>query len=382
MRESLLANRRLPILEASGEEEVRITFLDASRSEDVRAWLDLWTGWPQREVTAHPSYVRLFARPGDRVVCAAARTLRGGILYPVIVRPMASEPWAPPDARGCDLTTAYGYGGPYAWNVGDRETCSFWAQFDAWARASGAVTSFARLSLFPEQLLPFCGDVRYRAPNVVRDLTLSEDELWRDYEGKVRRNVIRAQRAGVTVLFDAQGVRLDAFLAVYESTMDRREALSQYYFPRRFFESIITDLAGQFVFLHAVAGSQVIASDLLLLSQEHGYFFLGGGSAESFSLRPNDLLKHEAFLYCRARGIKRFVLGGGYRPEDGVLRFKRSFAPRGECPFLVGVRTYDAEATADLVTRRREWERGQGRAWDPVEEFFPPYRSESRGGSL
>ncbi|HTF56174.1 MAG TPA: GNAT family N-acetyltransferase [Planctomycetota bacterium] len=361
--------------EGSGSAELHVAFLDPAESAGMKAWLDLWESWPGREVTAHPDFVSLFARPGDQVVCATARTATGGVLYPVIVRPIASEPWASRDIRGCDLTTAYGYGGPFAWNVGEDEARSFWRRFDSWATGLRAVTSFARLSLFPEQLLPLQGEVQDRGPNVVRSLNLSDDELWSDYESKVRKNVKRARQEGVVIRFDPQGLRLDDFVSVYESTMKRRDALSQYFFPRSFFESIISDLPGQFVFVHAIAGDKVVSSELVLLSEEHAYFYLGGTLAEAYHLRPNDLLQHEMFRYCRDAGLKWCVLGGGYRPDDGVLRFKRSFAPGGELPFRVGVKVYDAEECSRLVERRRAWERAEGREWTPAPDFFPTYRS-------
>jgi len=364
-----------PARTGSGSGELHVGFLDPRESADMQTWLDLWQSWPGREVTAHPNFVRLFTRPEDRVVCASARTSTGGILYPVIIRPLASESWAGADARGCDLTTAYGYGGPFAWNIGEDEARSFWRRFDSWAAGLKAVTSFARLSLFPDQLLPFHGEVQDRGPNVVRTLGLSDDELWSDYEAKVRKNVKRARQEGVTIRFDPQGLRLDDFVSVYEATMKRREALSQYFFPRRFFESIISDLPGQFTFVHAFAGEKVVSSELVLISTATAYFYLGGTLSEAFHLRPNDLLQHEMFRHCRDAGLKWCVLGGAYRPEDGVLRFKRSFAPGGERPFRVGVKVYDPEECSRLVERRRAWEKAEGREWTPVHEFFPPYRS-------
>ncbi len=113
---------------------------------------------------AHPEFVRLFARTGDLVLAATARTEQGAVLYPFILRPLSAEPWHPPGQTGWDLTSAYGYGGPFAWKVTAAEAAEFWAQFDAWARAREVVTSFARLSVFPDQLLPFDGEVVVDSP--------------------------------------------------------------------------------------------------------------------------------------------------------------------------------------------------------------------------
>lgn len=355
--------------------EASVRFFDASDEGDRAEWLERWNEWPGREISAHPAYVRLFARPGDRVMCASSRTASGGILYPVIVRPLAAEPWADRGERSCDVTNAYGYGGPYAWNVEEAEAREFWSQFESWGRIVGMVSSFARLSPFAEQILPFHGETRERGPVVARSLVPSPEEIWKDYEGKVRRNVQRARREGLKILFDPRGDRLDAFRAIYESTMDRRQAQERYYFPRSFFESIITDLSGQFLFAHVLSGGEVVSSDLILLSGERAYYFLGGTLAAAYPMRPNDLLKHETFLHCRELGKKQVLLGGGYGQDDGLLRYKRSFAPAGVMPFRVGMMTHDPQESARLVERRRQWEGGQGRTWVPAGDFFPAYRS-------
>jgi hypothetical protein len=354
---------------------LRAEFLDAADPASRRRWIEIWESWPDREMMAHPAFVSLFARPGDRAVAAAMPTPGGGVLYPMLVRPIALEPWAEPGEKACDLTTAYAYGGPFAWGVTEPEGAAFWDRFDEWAKEIGAATSFARLSLFPETLLPFHGETIDRGPNVVRRLDLSDDRLWMEYEGKVRRNVQRARAEGVTVTADLAGERLDDFVRIYESTMDRRDALDYYYFPRSLFETIIAELPGRFVFMHAHAGGKIVSSDLMLLSERTAYYWLGGTLSEAFPMRPNDLLKHETFLRCRALGKDRVVLGGGYKPDDGLIRYKRAFAPGSEARFMIGTRACDPGAVARLVERRRDWERGLGKEWIPVDGFFPPYRS-------
>src|SRR6185503_9637385 len=105
-----------------------VEFLDAAQPPERKRWLDVWSAWPRRDIMAHPDYVRLFARPGDRAVAAVLRTAAGGILYPVLVRPLAAEPWAEPGTHGCDLTTAYGYGGPFRWGIAEGEGRELWMQ--------------------------------------------------------------------------------------------------------------------------------------------------------------------------------------------------------------------------------------------------------------
>lgn len=357
----------------SPEPELRV--LDADDARACAAWVALWHAWPDREVMAHPEFVRLFARKGDLVLAATARTEQGGVLYPFILRPLAAEPWAPPDLTGWDLTSPYGYGGAFAWNLGTEAARSFWVQLDGWARARQVVTSFTRLSLFPDQLLPFDGEVAVNSPNIVRSLELSAEELWNDYEPKVRQNVRRARSRGCSLQVDPDGARLEEFHHVYTTTMQRRNASSHYFFSHEFFESLRRRLTGQFVFFHVVHANRVVSSELVLLSHRHAYFFLGGTLADAFDLRPNDLLQHETFEWCRSAGKTALVLGGGYRGSAGLLKYKKAFAPRGEVPFRIGTKIHDPVLAGRLVEARRRWERARGVDWQPEAGFFPAYRS-------
>jgi hypothetical protein len=66
-------------------------------------------------------------------------------------------------------------------------------------------------------------------------------------------------------------------------------------------------------------------------------------------------------LWAKRAGKRRFVLGGGHEPDDGIFRYKRSFAPGGLVPFEVGMRVLDPERYAELSGGRET-------------TFFPAYR--------
>jgi hypothetical protein len=365
--------------EPAGTVDFRI--LSAEVPADLDAWLRIWNQWPDREILAHPEFVRMFAPPGGEVLAAVRITDQGGILYPFILRPLGSEAWCPAGQRGCDLTTPYGYGGPYAWGAVAPEAAEFWAHFERWARSRDVVSAFARLSVFPDQLLPFDGEIAYNCPNVVRSLDLSEEAMWNDYAPKVRQNVRRARSRGCEFRIDPDGDRLDEFLNVYTATMTRQNALSQYFFPRAFFESFVKKLKGHCSFFHVLLADRVVSSELVLLSQQHAYFFLGGTLAEAFDARPSDFLQHETFRWCRSLGKRALVLGGGYRGSEGLLKYKKAFAPGGEVPFRIGMKTYDPAATARLVEARLRWEAARGISWYPEPGYFPPYRSPVEEGA-
>lgn len=352
--------------------ETTLQVLDADHEPQYETWLALWREQPDREVFAHPDYARLFARKTDRVVALSLRNSRGAILFPLILRPLAAESWAG-DNTCWDATTPYGYGGPFKWGEAPPE--EFWDAFDRWAASVPLVTLFARRSLFEEQVLPWRGGLELKHYNVVRSLELDEDTLWMDYEHKVRKNVQKARRAGLRVTVDLEGKGLDTFVEIYRETMQRRGADESYLFPRSFFEEITRRLRGSFAFFEVHKGEAVVSVELVLCSEENLYSFLGGTRESAFGDRPNDLLKHEIILWGRAMGKRRFVLGGGHRPDDGIYRYKLSFAPRGAVPFFVGQRVLQPAVNEQLIALRREAELQRGTNWAPRDDYFPPYRS-------
>jgi hypothetical protein len=348
--------------------------LDAGLAEDLSEWLSLWRRWPEREIQGHPEYARLFARPCDRVVCATGEDQGRAVLFPLILRPLAFEPWAADGERRLDAITPYGYGGPFAWGA-PGDDAAYWRAFCAWCRDERIVSSFARLSLFPERLARVPGRVEVCAPNIVVPLTGGADAIWRGYETKVRRWVHVAERAGLRVELDRDGSRLGAFERVYSHTMERNGADDWYFFPRAFFEAIVERLRGHYVFFHAVSGDDVVSSDLILCSEEHVWYFLGGTLAEAFRLGPNYLVKHTVATWAAAQGKRGYVLGGGYQPGDGLFRYKRAWARRGEVPFKVARLVHDEHAYADLTARRVAFAERSGETWSPRHGFFPAYRA-------
>jgi hypothetical protein len=353
---------------------MRFRLLDERFAADRAAWQRAWDRWPAREAAGHPEYARLFARPCDRVVCALGEGDDGArVLFPLILRPIAAEPWARVGEASWDAVTPYGYGGPFAWGPPDGHA-EYWRAYEDWCREAQVVATFARLSLFPGLLARLPVPTEERAPNIVVPLDGGDEVLWHGYEGKVRRWVRVAERAGLSVEADPDGARLDDFVRIYTHTMERNGADAWYFFPHRFFDAIVERLRGQFAFFHTIANGAVVSSDLVLLSTENIYYFLGGTLEDAFPLGPNYLLKDRIARWAIAHGKKRYVLGGGHEPNDSLYRYKRAYARTGEVPFRVASWIHDEGAYVELARARAAFAARAAAAWEPRPGFFPAYR--------
>lgn len=355
---------------------MNLVIWDARKTADVSRWLGVYQAWAGREVFAHPSYVRLFAGAHDEPLAAYAETSSGFILYPFVLRLITAPHLLDPERPTTDIISPYGYGGACHTGATEVEAKEFWSAFDDFCRARRVVSEFTRLCLFEERRLPHPGRTQQKLVNVVRDLRTPQDEIWREFDHKVRKNVNKARRLGVRIEVDETGARLDDFLRIYQGTMDRRHARANFYFSREFFETIVHELPGQFVFFHAVHGERVVSTELVLASADTLYSFLGGTERSDFDLRPNDLLKVEAIQWGQERGKAHFVLGGGYAAEDGIFRYKRAFAPHGLVPYSVGTRVFDERTYGQLVDAHAAQALRRFPGWQPDPGFFPAYRQE------
>jgi len=341
--------------------------LRASEPSERAKWIEAWEQWPDREPMWHPSYAELFAGADD-LRCVSFSDERGVAFMPILLRSLSDLEWA----RESDLTdasTPYGYGGPA--KIGNPNSDAFWDAFDEWARSARLVSFVERISLFSDQILPFRGEVETVMQNVVRTLQIPQEEMWMDYEHKVRKNINKAQRSGLTVEVDPAGKGLDDFMRIYTQTMERRSAGEQFFLSR---EKIAGVDRGLTVFFHTLMDGKVVSSEIVLVGAKHIYSFLGGTDSEAFEFRPNDLLKHEIINWGRANGKEAFVLGGGFGGNDGIFRYKLSFAPEGARDFRIGKRVLDEVRYKELCEMRECFERKRNPEWQPRENYFPVYR--------
>lgn len=292
-------------------------------------------------------------------------------VIPMIVRPL-------PSALGLsasDCVSPYGFGGPYCSTPGTEAT-SFLNRVEAWIRESNYCSGFIRLDVglnAPTGPLSKAAEIVDIAPVVSVDLTRSPNERWSNYEAKVRKNVRRATSSGCRAeLVDAE-THFNEFVEIYRATMERRNADSFYFFPSARLREFVTRAPGQVdLWLVYSPSGQAVSVELVLVSDESVYSFLGGTRVEAFPMRPNDLLKHQVCEHYSAIGKRRYLLGGGFQAGDGIFKYKKSFDPSGVNCFR-GARVEGAKDQYALAVERHLAIRSPG----PDANYFPPYRGAS-----
>jgi hypothetical protein len=302
---------------------------------DHEEWMACLESFANPEVFAHPGYLSLFTQPGHQNICLLFECDAGRALYPLILRDLQHLDFWDGDALFDALSPPYGYGGPTVEGDFDAVCAAFFEAYREWAVDNALVSEYITFSAKQDYALPYPGDVVERMPCVVRRTDMEEQALWMDYKGSVRTDVKNARRQGVSVTADPTGEHREQFLAIYDTTMDRRDAAQSYQMKLAFLHEMEARIPGYFSYFHAWHEGQIVSTELVLISGDSTFFFRGGTLREKFRTRANLLLKHEIIEWGRQNSKRFYLLGAGNSETDALFKYKRAFAPSGVQPLRV-----------------------------------------------
>lgn len=359
-----------------------VTWLDLGVAAEAAIYRAAWNASAYRRPHDHPDFLAFMSPAGYSPAAVKFTYGEARIVYPFFWCDLSTLPAFSCMCKGTShLVSPYGYGG--ALYEGPTELKAeaseiFEESFKRELSSRGVVSEFIREDIFPERLAcRASGERRLQQDNVVVRLCRDRNEIWNGYKAKVRKNVARARECGLRVEFDRDGRYLNGFVEVYDETMKRTSASESFLIPKEKFARLTQSLGRDMglMYAHVFDGDRIISTELLLLSADSIYSFLGGTRDSAFEKRPNDLLKHEVISWGAEHGYKWYVLGGGVAPGDGIFKYKESFDPGGLCPFHVRNIIHDQMKYSALVNSRRNYERASGKDWEPRLGFFPEYLS-------
>jgi len=247
----------------------------------------------------------------------------------------------------------------------------FHAALDQALREQKIVAEFMHLHPWAEgnELLDI-ERVLYNRDIVWVDVSLGPERLWNEhFVYACRKNIKRAEREGIHV-FEANSVdHIREFHRIYSATMIRTNALPQYHFPLEYFLRFFNEMPGHARFTMAERNGQIVGAILYTYDDDNIYSYLGGADEEFQQMRPSNAIVFDVIRWGYEHGRKRLILGGGYRPDDGIFRFKSSFS-KNTAPFS----TYrDIHLPEDYGALEAQWCRHYHRD-QLVTEYFPSYR--------
>ena len=340
-----------------------IKVFDISQSD---YWDQLVKSMPNYDVYYLSGYVKAFHLHGDgepRLLYYSSKNLRAVYVY--MLRQLIDGFY--------DIITPYGYGGVLFDGIVSKEALIlFNEEYVAYMKKSKIVDNFVRYH-------PLLNNAEnMRAISTVIDLgrtisidLISEDIIWKNISSKNRNMIRKAMKNGVKICHGKELNLFNDFMRIYNSTMDKDEADSYYYFDSDFYRSIHEDLFDNYEMFYALYEGNIIAMSIIIFANAYMHYHLSGSLYEYRNLAPTNLLLYEAALWGCQQGFKSFHLGGGVgSAEDNLYRFKAGFNRMSNCQFSIGTQLFLQEEYDKLVKNRCLADK----KFDINSSFFPLYR--------
>lgn len=274
-----------------------------------------------------PEYVRLCATHEGGVPMAFwAQCRDASFLAPMILRPLPASLNASPD--WCDCVSPYGYSTPLVAPT-QEQLPAFLEAFVGLAQERNVVAAFFRLHPFWElnkgDLCRF-GKMVHHGQTIYLDLSVTQDEFWKQVRRNHKQNYQRLVQDGFEVSID-DWAHLAAFTAIYRDTMQRVGAASCLYSEQYFID--LKSILGSSMHLccvHSRTGA-VVAGGVFVEMGGLVHYHLSATANDCLRFGPNKLLIPAMRAWSQGRMNRVLHLGGGVGGAyDSLFHFKAGFS--------------------------------------------------------
>jgi UDP-N-acetylbacillosamine alanyltransferase len=236
-----------------------------------------------------------------------------------------------------DLETAYGYGGYYSTTEDPRfleKALNAYHQRCVDERIIAEFVRFHPYNTFPSVNNGYLDFLTPERQTVSIDLTIPKEERWSGYSSTTR-NILR--KVTPHLVFQ-ETKNIDGFMHLYQSTMEKNNANSYYYFTREYYEKL---LAVNNVKLFTVThDNHTINMSFVLFGNNLAHYHLSANDMSFSKLNGNYFLLDSVcdFVNINHPEISQFHLGGGRTSlvNDSLLAFKSKFSHIQNDFFIAG----------------------------------------------
>lgn len=309
---------------------------------------------------------------GGTAECFVYRHDDAIIAYPYLRRPIDGHDLF-------DLTSPYGFGG-YITATGQAAMADFSTAFRAYCQETHVVSEFIRYHpLFENHgyTVDDSLEVSEHQQVVVAELDQTSSDLAASIAKDARKKIRRADKVGISITHDADWENYQGFTALYHQTMAQKSASQFYHFSPCFFADLVDKMADRCALLVAHLDGRMIGGLLIFHGPVYAYNYLSCSDYEYTNLGTNDALQLAALEWAQARGVRRYLLGGGLSREDSLFRYKAKFAS-GRSHFFIGRRIHQPNAYRDLCIKRMMALDSDTETFF-AQKWFPLYRIERMG---
>ena len=357
---------------------MKTKLLKSSDKNDFVEWRQLCDSMHECDIYFYPQYAKIYElnNEGEAYCFIYYKNENDFIIYPFLKRKINSlDVFKNLTEEYFDLKSPYGYGGYLRSKSCSIDMNFFLNFFHEFCKENHIIAEFIRFNPWLKTQGDCNGflDVNRWNQVVVIDLTKSESDIWFEYDSKNRNRIRKSIKSNVVVKQDSNFNYLNEFIKLYHQTMGRKEALTYYYFDSQYFRNLIDFLHNNITLFHAWHEDKIIASLLVIFSNNYVHAHLLGSDQNYYNLAPCNLLFHEVAIWSKKQGFSLFCIGGGKTPSsnDTLFQFKKKFSKK-YYDFCIGKKIHDKNVYELLCQKKVEYmEANDVKKLD--ENFFPKY---------
>lgn len=337
-----------------------------------------WFKWIEKakcnDIYYNPDYCKLFDKiENGKSYMFVSEDENCNFLYPFCLRNINHDRKLDYLSEYKDITTHYGYGGPFIRFDGENN-CAFVKEsissLDQILADKKVIAEFCRFHplLDNASTMKSYYNVLYSNNTVVVDLEEELDTIWKNFRRNHRIDIKKAEEHGMKVNIGNDEYSINTLCLLYNNTMEDVCANDYYKFNRNFFFETVRSLPANSIIFTAQMNGCDMGSALYLYGSRFCYAKFLGWDRDFKYLSPSKLIFWAAIKYFKKKGIKKMMLGGGCsgNDEDSLFLFKAGFSDLRYKYFLSkrihNKKVYKQACDALCINHRNE-------------SFFPAYRS-------
>ncbi len=313
------------------------------KSSIVKNWDNYYASFPLEcyDIYFEEKYIKLYETNDNEAVCFIYEENDKILLFPFLRRRF--------EFKGeiyYDFETAYGYGGPISNNTENDFNIRALINFKKYCVDNDYVAGFVRFHPLLNNHLNFdsIGNIIFDRHTIAIDLTLSEEDIWmKEISTKNRSTIKKGINSGLEFIVDKDYNYLNNFVKLYESTMNKVEADSFFYFQQNYFTLFKAGIKNSFLGLVSFNGT-IISGAIFFYSTKYGHYHLSGSDVNFLHTNPNNFMLYEASKVMKSLGVEKFHLGGGINSDEqnSLYQFKSKFS-RIKYNFYIGKSIFNSE---------------------------------------
>jgi len=300
---------------------------------DSAEWRNLLENLPTEfnDIYLSPDFFSCFRNTTEEPRCFVYKESDDYALYPFLFTEI-NEPHLLLGERYYDVQAPYGYNGMVCTSKNQSFLERFAAAFQDFCQNENVVAELVRFNpvLKNETFMRHLGTTNV-LDNVAIDLTPGYSSIWTDgFEGKVRKAVRKAASNNLSFEYyrcrELPDEKLTSFKKLYLDTMRRNNARDYYYFNDAFYNKLPRALPDNSIIAFVYHAGIPVSTQLVLFKGNVAYGYLGGTSADAFSVSPNVYLFHRLIATLCELGFEVYSIGGGITRGDSLYHYKKSFS--------------------------------------------------------